>query len=105
MEEKSADAIIKKIACSRFSGVVIEDELLMELMNIKPAYFWNLMIKEAENYNDEVKNNLNKVVDIYNLQLIYWALNNDEITEIKKREFFDSLTENEMVKKYENTVG
>lgn len=105
MKEKNTDVIIKKIACSRFSDVIIDDELLLELKNIDPNYFWGLMIKEAKRYKNETKIPKDNVVDIYNLQLIYWVFSDTKITDIKKRKFYDSLIHNEMVKKNENRFG
>ena len=97
MEEKENYEIIKKIVSSLLSGTIIEDELLLKLKNMDPDYVWNTIACEYKKHNGKASKN--SVNDIYNLQLIYWTIKNIDVTDERKKVFYDSL--NEMALDYE----
>lgn len=97
MEEKENYEIIKKIVSSLLSATIIEDELLLKLKNMDPDYVWNTIACEYKKHNSKASKN--SVNDIYNLQLIYWTIKNIDVTDERKKVFYDSL--NEMALDYE----
>lgn len=96
MKEKNAEEVIKKIVLARFSGEVIKDELLEELKKMEPDYFWEFMLKETAKHKD--KTIKNRKIDIYNLQLIYWTFGEHEISNERKKKFYDSLMLGKIIK-------
>lgn len=91
MEEKENYKIIKKIVSSLPSRMIIEEELILKLKSMNPDYVWNTIAFKYKKYNGKAfKNSAN---DIYNLQLIYWKVINIDLTDERKKVFYNSLNE------------
>lgn len=85
---------IAKIAHDRLLGNIISDEDLLLLCDLEDkTVVWDLLLKEQKKIKQkDIKENPHKAVnDIYNTQLLYWAICEIDVDDTRKKQFYDSL--------------
>ena len=100
---KKIEKALENIALDKFLGNIISDDDLLALNDLEDKnVVWNLLINmqsKLSKENNKGKENPNKLVnDIYNMQLLYWAISETSVDDIRKKEFYDSLKKEYRVK-------